>query len=103
MFKKKLFMATLAVLAPMLAFAQSSAITRAQVHGELVEFEQAGYKPVADQAQYPLDVEAAQPRMQPSQAATTSYGPDTYGSSESLTRSGVAPSVNANPIDYSRP
>ncbi|AIO36527.1 DUF4148 domain-containing protein [Burkholderia pseudomultivorans] len=44
------------------AFAQSN-VTRAQVRNELVQLEQAGYKPSQSSPYYPADIQAAQARV----------------------------------------
>jgi hypothetical protein len=65
---KTLVCLTLAVSAfasPALSFAQStpSPVTRAQVRAELARLEQAGYSPVADNAYYPADIQAAEAKI----------------------------------------
>ena len=73
------------VAVPVVSFAQSSQpITRAQVRAELVQLQQAGYSPAADYTKYPLNIQAAEARVnaQNPQAASA-YGPSTNGSSAS--------------------
>lgn len=79
---KILALAALAA-APVLSFAQSSEpITRAEVRAELVQLQQAGYNPAADETQYPSNIQAALARVEAKQvaqqdarqAASTSYG-----------------------------
>ncbi|WP_176055717.1 DUF4148 domain-containing protein, partial [Paraburkholderia caribensis] len=54
--------------APVASFAQSNQpVTRAEVRAQLVQLEQAGYNPVASDAQYPRDIQAAEARVQQSQ------------------------------------
>lgn len=63
--------------APIASFAQSDqGLTRAQVRADLVQLEQNGYKPLASDAQYPQNVQAAEQRVQPmlAQADTSGYG-----------------------------
>ncbi|MCA8092858.1 DUF4148 domain-containing protein [Burkholderia anthina] len=66
--------------APIASFAQSDqGLTRAQVRADLVQLEQNGYKPLASDAQYPQNVQAAEQRIQPNQpmlahADTSGYG-----------------------------
>jgi hypothetical protein len=94
-----------AVLAtPVASFAQSSQpVTRAQVHAELVQVEQAGYSPArgADPS-YPSDIQAAEARVATqnatAQAATTSYGASTNGSSQSGQRREVTVSSYSPPV-----
>jgi hypothetical protein len=51
-----------ALAAPALSFAQADQgqVTRAQVRDDLQRVEQAGYRPVADDASYPADIQAAE-------------------------------------------
>lgn len=53
--------------APVVSFAQSSQqpVTRAQVRGELIQLEHAGYEPsMSNDADYPADIQAAERRVQ---------------------------------------
>ncbi|CAG9274977.1 DUF4148 domain-containing protein [Paraburkholderia unamae] len=75
---KLLALAALAA-APVLSFAQSSQpVTRAQVRAELVQLQQAGYNPAADETQYPANIQAALVRVEANQvaqqAASAAYG-----------------------------
>ncbi|MDN7561915.1 DUF4148 domain-containing protein [Burkholderia orbicola] len=45
------------------AFAQQSTVTRAQVRNELVQLEQAGYKPGVSSPYYPNDIQSAEARV----------------------------------------
>ncbi len=65
-----------AVAAP--AFANESALTRAQVRAELVQLEAAGYAPGrANDPHYPVDLEAALSRIHADdQASASAYGSD---------------------------
>ena len=64
--------------APIASFAQSEqGLTRAQVRAELVQLEQNGYKPLASDAQYPQNIEAAEQRIQPNQPVLAQA--DTWG------------------------
>lgn len=65
-----------AVAAP--AFANASALTRAQVRAELVQLEAAGYAPGrANDPHYPVDLEAALSRIHANDPAWASaYGSD---------------------------
>ncbi|MGU7775504.1 DUF4148 domain-containing protein [Burkholderia sp. MR1-5-21] len=51
------------------AFAQSSQVTREQVRAELVQLEQAGYRPEVADLQYPQALQAAQARVTNADAA----------------------------------
>ena len=93
------------------AFAQSTTtpVTRAQVYGDLVRLEQAGYRPSAsDDANYPADIQAAEAKVaaQDSEPVAdsaagaaveqTGMGAGLSGSSESGTRAPVrGPSSSA--------
>ncbi|WP_330727768.1 DUF4148 domain-containing protein [Burkholderia multivorans] len=68
-----------AVAAP--AFADESALTRAQVRTELVQLEAAGYAPGrANDPHYPADLEAALSRIQTNAPASVSASASAYGS-----------------------
>ncbi|HDR8859033.1 hypothetical protein WT21_05085 [Burkholderia territorii] len=75
--------------APIASFAQSEqGLTRDQVRAELVQLEQNGYKPLASDAQYPQNIQAAEQRMQPNQpmlaqADTSGYGAVAAGAGQS--------------------
>jgi hypothetical protein len=66
------------VAAPSFAFAQatnsdSAPITRAEVRADLIRVEQAGYSPSADHVNYPVDIQAAEARVQAT-SADHAYG-----------------------------
>ncbi|WP_126283115.1 DUF4148 domain-containing protein [Burkholderia stagnalis] len=74
------------------AFAQSS-VTREQVRNELVQLENAGYKPGVSSPYYPADIQAAQARV---------HGADNsgYGAQPAPAAQGGAPAVKVqNPRD----
>jgi hypothetical protein len=54
-----------ALAAPALSFAQADQgqATRAQVRDDLQRVEQAGYRPVGDDASYPADIQAAEAKV----------------------------------------
>jgi Domain of unknown function (DUF4148) len=61
-------------VAPAVAFAQTDApLTRAQVKEELAQLGAAGYHPAASQLDYPLNMQAAQARVD-AQNAQSGYG-----------------------------
>jgi type II secretory pathway pseudopilin PulG len=81
----------LALTAASASFAQSqpanASITRAQVRAELVQLEQAGYRPVANDVHYPTNIQNAEAGVTRQQAAaqdeaSQSYGCDTAGNSQ---------------------
>lgn len=80
-------LAATVLAAPALSFAQESQpVTRAQVRAELVQLEQAGYKPAADQVNYPQNIQAAQARVTQEKLAsgdTSGYGAPAVGMSQS--------------------
>ncbi|HEY1611444.1 MAG TPA: DUF4148 domain-containing protein [Paraburkholderia sp.] len=112
-------MKTLAIIAvagalasPALCFAQSSnePVIRAQVRGDLVQLEQAGYNPaMSDNAHYPTNIQAAEARVSAqddAQLANTSMGgvpsgssasggPDVQGGASAGTRYGTYPAYPA--------
>ncbi|CAM2188184.1 DUF4148 domain-containing protein [Paraburkholderia sacchari] len=72
---------SLAVAMPAISFAQApnDSMTRAQVEGQLVQLDHAGYKPL--KAQYPADIQAAEARV--AAQSNTSYGGAATSTSES--------------------
>ncbi|WP_028217692.1 DUF4148 domain-containing protein [Paraburkholderia oxyphila] len=70
--------------APVVSFAQSdTALTAAQVRAELVQLEQAGYRPGdGDNTNYPANIQAAEARVA-AQNGASSYGGMVGGSSAS--------------------
>ena len=77
--------------APVVSIAQSNtALTPEQVRAELVQLEQAGYRPGdGDNTNYPADVQAAEARVSAQNGAVaqapvadTGYGASTNGSSQ---------------------
>jgi DNA-binding transcriptional regulator YdaS (Cro superfamily) len=81
MIMKALFNAVLvscALAAPALAFAQTTngPVTRAEVRADLERVEQAGYRPIASDASYPADIQAADAKVAAENSAlsTTSKG-----------------------------
>jgi hypothetical protein len=93
-----------AVALPALSFAQSNQpLTRAEVRAQLVELQQAGYKPAGDETQYPRNIEAAQVRVNAQKGLTaSSYGSSSAGSFESGSRASNVDVVGLGPI-YARP
>jgi hypothetical protein len=75
---KNLICAILAtvLIAPAVSFAQTSnaPVTRAEVRAELVQLEQAGYRPNAKQNHYPDEIQAAEARVQAQNDAYASHG-----------------------------
>lgn len=75
---KSLICATLAVVlaAPAISFAQSTTepVTRAEVRAELIQLENAGYRPVAQDAYYPADIQAAESRVHSGNNGASGYG-----------------------------
>ncbi|WP_250490046.1 DUF4148 domain-containing protein [Caballeronia sp. INML2] len=72
---------------PLASFAQSSApVSRAEVRGELVQLEKAGYSPIAEDASYPAKVQAAETRVADvrlAQVQAEGYGSSTGAASQS--------------------
>ncbi|RKT20846.1 uncharacterized protein DUF4148 [Paraburkholderia sp. RAU2J] len=63
-----------ALVVPVVSFAQDSAapLTRAEVRADLVQMEQAGYRPGLKDLHYPTDVQAAEARIHAQDATTPS-------------------------------
>ncbi|WP_118185458.1 DUF4148 domain-containing protein [Paraburkholderia phosphatilytica] len=86
---------TVALAIPSLSFAQSNQpLTRTEVRAQLVQLEQAGYRPAPGQnPHYPDDIQAAEARVAV-QAQTignvSGYGTPSTGSLESGSRNAVA-------------
>ncbi|MGX6999833.1 DUF4148 domain-containing protein [Caballeronia sp. KNU42] len=74
---KALICTTLALVlaAPAVSFAQTTdqPVTRAQVRAELIQLENAGWRPDSQEAFYPNDIQAAETRVH-SGDTTTGYG-----------------------------
>lgn len=75
--------------APVAAFAQSDTnqpMTRAEVRTQLVQLEQAGYKPSGDRVTYPAGIQAAQARVAEqngtAQPDNSGYGAPAVGTSD---------------------
>jgi hypothetical protein len=80
-----------ALATPLASFAQQAdtQVSRAQVRAELVQLENAGYKPGTNDTFYPQNIQAAQARASEQHIAQAQ--PESYGSS----RSGSAQSGRA--------
>ncbi|WP_042267003.1 DUF4148 domain-containing protein [Paraburkholderia heleia] len=91
---------SLAIAAPAISFAESTSdpVTRAQVEGQLVQLDQAGYKP--SNTKYPADIQAAEARVAARGAmaskADSSYG----GTATSTSQSGDHVSHHAWNAEY---
>ncbi|WP_347558613.1 DUF4148 domain-containing protein [Robbsia sp. KACC 23696] len=84
--------------APLFAHAQSSdaPVTRASVRAELIQLEQAGYRPANASPNYPADLQNAERRVQQAQSS----GSSTSGSSASGVRHSASQGDwNPNPVD----
>ena len=90
----KVLALSLAVAMPAISFAQASndSLTRAQVEGQLIQLEHAGYKP--SRTQYPADIQAAEARVAAN--AGTGYG----GTAASTSQSGHTISHRAWNAEY---
>jgi hypothetical protein len=84
--------------APIFAHAQSNVpATRASVRAELIQLENAGYRPETDRIDYPLNLQKAERRVSQEQ----SDGSSAAGSSAAGVRhSADTGSWNPNPVDY---
>ena len=90
--------AALLIASPLTSFAQQeSGVTRAQVRAELVQVEQAGYKPGGDENNYPATIQAATAKVD-SQGTAVARAPAVNSSPVSST-SGSVQSVAANAND----
>lgn len=96
-----------ALAAPLASHAQESqALTRAQVRADLVDVEQAGYRPRAGlDVNYPDDVQAAERKVPGRRAAAmneTGFGGDAPGTSQAGARGDVTVSTYSPPIRVAR-
>jgi Domain of unknown function (DUF4148) len=74
------------IAAPTIAFAQAAAsLTRAEVKAQLIQLEQAGYKPTSGRNTYPRELQAAETRVSAKSENETdvSYGASSEGTSAS--------------------
>jgi hypothetical protein len=74
----------LALSAPVVSFAQSNQpVTRAEVRSQLVQLENAGYRPGGDHANYPDQIQAAEARVAAENGSSSGVGGVVNGSSAS--------------------
>lgn len=68
--------AAVVIASPLTTFAQSTnqPVTRAQVKAELVQLENAGYRPSINDLYYPAKIQAAEAAVQKMNPASRSYG-----------------------------
>ena len=59
---------------------EQAPVTRAQVRAQLVALEAAGYRPGGDEVNYPQDIQAAEQRLQATQAARLTASASVPGS-----------------------
>ncbi|KWU23318.1 DUF4148 domain-containing protein [Burkholderia cenocepacia] len=77
------------------AFADAGVVSRAQVRAELVQLEQAGYRPGrANDPHYPADLQAALTRIHANDAVTADTSASGYGiDAAAATQSGSRPAT----------
>ncbi|MDR3101518.1 MAG: DUF4148 domain-containing protein [Paraburkholderia sp.] len=94
-----------AVAVPTLSFAQTDhALTRAEVRAELVQLQQAGYRPVSDNTQYPANLQAALARIDAGQqGAAAAYGGTASGRSAAGERAPQAPAPDVTRASGAQP
>ncbi|MGF6542865.1 type II secretory pathway pseudopilin PulG [Paraburkholderia youngii] len=97
-----------ALVVPVASFAQASQpVTRAQVRAQLIQLEQAGYNPSANDVNYPADIQAAQARVDAqrgtavaaNRADTSGYGAPAAGTSQAG-RAVVPAKANRNSVYF---
>ena len=80
-----LSLSALSIMAPTVSYAQSAPLTRSEVRADLIQYENAGYRPSANDPHYPADIQAAEAKIDSeqivAQTATQSYGSSQAGSS----------------------
>lgn len=82
------------LVAPTASFAQeaNAPLTRTDVRADLFRLEHAGYRPAANDAYYPADVEATEARLEAQKATTsgsTGEGGVSYGASQAGARTTI--------------
>ena len=83
--------------APLFAHAQSNApVTRASVRAELIQLEQAGYRPETDRVNYPANIQNAERRVWQDQSSGSSTAGSSASGSRHTTDGG---NWNPNPVD----
>jgi hypothetical protein len=96
-----------ALSAPLAAFAQSNQpVTRAQVRAELVQLEQAGYRPsLGFDPYYPEDIQAAESKVaaqREANAQDAGFGGDAIGTSQAGARGDTTVSSYSPPVRVAR-
>jgi hypothetical protein len=78
------------LVAPAVSFAQDATapLTRAEVRADLVRLEHAGYRPAANDVNYPADIQAAEARLQ-AQDVTMSGSTGEGGVSDGSSQAGA--------------
>lgn len=67
-----------AMAVPAISFAQTAPVTRAQDRAELVQLEATGWRPGVNPADYPVDIQAAEARIQTQGAAVQAQATATH-------------------------
>ena len=91
-----------ALATPVVSFAQEATgpLTRAEVRADLIQVEQAGYRPAAKDAYYPADIQAAEARVQ-AQDVTAPASKDVGGTPNGSSQSGApAPTAGTHSIYF---
>ncbi|HKT95943.1 MAG TPA: DUF4148 domain-containing protein [Paraburkholderia sp.] len=84
----KMLALSLAVSTPAMSFAQSTSdsMTRAQVQGQLVRLDQAGYR--QNKTHYPADIQSAENRMAAQGTAASNTNASYGGAADAMAQSG---------------
>jgi hypothetical protein len=89
-----------AVAMPAISFAQQQQpLTRAEVRARLIELQEAGYSPTANDMNYPEDLLAAQARVDAEHANTSGYGAPAAGTAAVGAPAGV---ISPDPAAHGR-
>lgn len=97
----KMLTLALALAAPAFSFAQASntPVTRADVHNELIQLEQAGYKP--SKVKYPAEIQAAEMQVMAQTQSPTMASRDVGGAPIGSSQMGHARPANSSGSLYS--
>src|ERR1700712_2511597 len=92
--------AALVLASPLSAFAQSTnqPVTRAQVKAELVQLENAGYRPSMNDLYYPAKIQTAEAKVQATEHPAQSFGGTADGTGSSSVPGQIG--VEAHSIYY---
>ncbi|MGF6243602.1 MULTISPECIES: DUF4148 domain-containing protein [Paraburkholderia] len=91
-----------ALVVPVASFAQQSnaPVTRAQVRAELVQLEQAGYRPGISDPFYPANIQAAEARVSEQNSSASAYGGVANATAVGVHATAPAASTGVKPVYF---